>query len=190
MVVEHIHKSWHRYNGLVCSLVVHNDAGHLYCCPVASCHKYLYSDFMKNTGMIKPSVGAIVFKGPDVLLIKRGNAPLKGRWSIPGGKIEFGETLEAALRREVREETGIEVELVGLINVFEALPQEDRDGHYLMVDYVARWASGDVVAGDDADAAEFVSFSEALDRLSWDKTRTALQQAKQALEKAEEREGA
>ena len=140
---------------------------------------------MEKTRLIKASVGAVVFKGPEVLLIKRGRPPLKGHWSIPGGKLEFGEALEPALQREVREETGIEIEIIGLIDVFEALPEKEGDGHYLMVDYVCRWKSGEVAAGDDAEEAAFLPFSEALSRLAWDKTRTALQQARAALQRAE-----
>ncbi|MCI5043428.1 MAG: NUDIX hydrolase [Aquisalinus sp.] len=141
---------------------------------------------MKDKKHIKAAVGAVVFRGHEVLLVKRGRPPLQGHWSIPGGKIEFGESMQAAVVREVREETGIEIEIIGLIDVFESLPQKDEDGHYLMVDYVARHVGGDPVASDDAEEAEFVSFPEALSRLAWDQTRTALQQAKLALRRAEE----
>lgn len=139
---------------------------------------------MTSDQKINPSVGAVVFKGSDVLLIKRGKAPLKGHWSIPGGKVEFGEPLEQALIREVREETGVEIKILGLIDVFESLPTSTINKHYLMVDYVAEWVSGEVAAGDDADEAEFVSFPEALSRLAWDQTRRALQQARKARQRA------
>lgn len=141
---------------------------------------------MGKTRLIKASVGAVIFKGTEVLLIKRGHAPLKGHWSIPGGKIEYGEGLEEALRREIREETGVEISPIGLIDVYESLPTQEGEPHYLMVDYVCRWVSGTVKAGDDADEAVFLPFSEALSRLAWDKTRTALQQAKSALIRVEE----
>ncbi len=137
---------------------------------------------------IKAAVGAVVFRGQEVLLVKRGRAPLKGHWSIPGGKIEFGEGTRAAVKREVREETGIDIDVIGLIDVFESLPEKDGDGHYLMVDYVARHVSGEPVASDDAEEAEFVPFPEALSRLAWDQTRTALQQARLAMRRAEEQE--
>ena len=141
---------------------------------------------MGNTNSIRPSVGAVIFKGSEVLLIKRGRPPLKNHWSIPGGKLEFGEKVEEALVREVREETGVEINVIGLIDVFESLPQREGDSHYLMIDYVAEWVSGEPVPGDDAEEAEFLSFPEALSRLAWDQTRTALQQAKLALKKAKE----
>ena len=147
---------------------------------------------MTKNRLIKPTVGAVVFKGNDVLLIKRGKPPLKGHWSIPGGKVEYGERLEAAIAREVREETGVEIKLIGLIDVFESLPisegpnmkghERASETHYIMIDYVAEWVSGKVVAGDDAEAAEFMSFAKALSCLAWDKTRTAVQQARAARE--------
>lgn len=123
-------------------------------------------------------VGAVVFKGDEVLVIRRGKAPLKGQWSIPGGKVEYRERLRDAAAREVREETGLEVEIGALIDVFEAPPESERecDGarHYVMVDFIAEWVSGEPVPGDDAAEAEFVSVEEALKRLSWDETRRAL----------------
>ncbi|WP_306250851.1 NUDIX hydrolase [Parvularcula sp. IMCC14364] len=142
---------------------------------------------MTQNKSIKPAVGAVVFRGQEVLLVKRGRPPLQGHWSIPGGKIEFGEAAEDAVRREVMEEAGIEIEVIGLIDVFEALPQKDEGGHYIMIDYVARHISGEPVASDDAEEAAFLPFSEALSRLAWDQTRTALQQARLALRRAEER---
>lgn len=120
-------------------------------------------------------VGAVVFKGDDILVIKRGKDPFKGQWSIPGGALENGERLTDAVIREVREETGLEIEILGLLDVFEALPAETGlPAHTLMIDYVAEWISGAPVAADDAEEAEFVSIDEALSRLSWDVTRRAI----------------
>lgn len=126
-------------------------------------------------------VGAVVFRGSTALIIKRGKAPFIGQWSIPGGGLRTGERLEDAVVREVREETGVEIRLLGLIGVFEALPTM-RDGagylrHTLMIDYAAEWAGGEPVAGDDAAAAEFVPIEQALARVSWDLTRTAIADA-------------
>ncbi len=123
-------------------------------------------------------VGAVVFRGAEVLLIKRGKAPFIGQWSIPGGSLHEGERLEDAVIREVREETGVEIRLLGLVGVFEALPKT-REGegflrHMLMIDYAAEWVSGAPVAGDDAAAAEFAPYEQALARVSWDLTRTAI----------------
>lgn len=153
-------------------------------------------------GPIKAGVGAVVFRGPDVLVIRRGKEPFKGQWSIPGGGLDYGERLTEAVTREVREETGVEIRLLGLLDVFEALPHETqgRDGgpadaaapaedaakrlsasvkspHILMIDYVAEWVAGEPRPGDDADAAEFVSLAEAARRISWDVTRRAIARA-------------
>lgn len=129
---------------------------------------------------ISVGVGAVVFRGEDVLIVRRGKPPFMGRWSIPGGGLHYREALEDAVRREVREETGVEIDLIGLIDVFEALPsdaQGDFSDHYLMIDYAAEWRSGEPAAGDDAAEAEFVPLEEALARLSWDKTRDAVRRA-------------
>lgn len=130
---------------------------------------------------ISPSVtlatGAVIFRGNEVLLIQRGRPPFLGHWSIPGGKIDYAEPVEMALHREVREETGVEIEILGLVDVFEALPENPGDPHFVMVDYAARYVSGDLEAGDDAMDAAFVPVPEALARLAWDKTRLAVQRA-------------
>ncbi len=123
-------------------------------------------------------VGAVVFRAGEVLIIKRGKAPFIGQWSIPGGGLHEGERLEDAAVREVMEETGVSVRILGLIGVFEALPKT-REGegflrHTLMIDYAAEWLAGEPVAGDDAAAAEFAPYEDALARVSWDLTRTAI----------------
>ncbi|MEQ8177322.1 MAG: NUDIX hydrolase [Amphiplicatus sp.] len=136
---------------------------------------------MKQREVISIGVGAVVFRGDEVLIVKRGKPPFLGHWSIPGGGLEHGEALKDAARREVREETGVEIQIIGLIDVFEALPRETpEDGplnHVLLVDYAAEWVSGEPVAGDDAAEAEFVSIKEAVARLSWNKTREAIERA-------------
>ncbi len=86
------------------------------------------------------------------LLIRRGKQPLFGRWVVPGGTVELGEPLEAALVREMREETGLEVEPVELLTVFDRI---EREGsvvlyHYVIVDYLCRYVSGEAKAASDA----------------------------------------
>lgn len=135
---------------------------------------------MSQRERISVGVGAVVFRGEDVLLIRRGKPPFEGQWSIPGGGLKPGERLKDAVRREVREETGVEIEIIALLDVFE-LPQGAAGGrsgaHMVLIDYVAEWTGGALRAGDDAAAAEFVDIKTAVARLSWDKTRQAIRRA-------------
>jgi 8-oxo-dGTP diphosphatase len=98
-------------------------------------------------------VGIVCLRGEDVLLIQRGTAPRKGEWSIPGGRIEAGETESQAALRELSEETSVRAELLTKITALDA----DFEGfHYRLHDYLARWTQGEPIAGDDADQAKFV----------------------------------
>ncbi len=135
---------------------------------------------MNESETIKVAVGGVVFRGPEVLLIKRGKPPFEGQWSIPGGGLDYGEAVRDGLLREIREETGLKIKILGLLDVFEALPRAegaDFSQHIVMIDYVCEWLAGEPVAGDDAVEAEFVSVERALERLSWDKTREAVNRA-------------
>lgn len=97
-------------------------------------------------------VGAVLVHQGRVLLIRRGKPPLEGRWVVPGGTVELGETLEEALVREVREEAGLEVRPVEVVTVFDRV--ERRDGrvlyHYVIVDYLCDYVGGEPRAGSDA----------------------------------------
>ncbi len=124
-----------------------------------------------------PAVGVVCLRGEEVLLIRRGRPPRLGEWSLPGGRIEPGErTIDAALR-ELREETGVEAEIIGLIDVIDGLFQ-DAGVHYVLIDYAARWLGGEPVAGDDASDARFVSIEEALRLVDWDETRRVIRAAR------------
>jgi len=102
-------------------------------------------------------VGVVCIRGNDVLLIQRGTAPRKGEWSIPGGRIEAGETEAQAAQRELGEETNVCADLLTKITALDA----DFEGyHYRLHDYLARWTSGTPKAGDDADNAQFIPMSE------------------------------
>lgn len=116
-------------------------------------------------------VGVVCRRGDEVLLVRRGREPLKGKWSIPGGKMEFGETAKEAALRELQEETGITARITRLIDVVDSIME---DQHYVLIDFEAEWISGEPVAADDAEAAEFVPVKEALQRVSWDRTRKVI----------------
>jgi 8-oxo-dGTP diphosphatase len=105
-------------------------------------------------------VGAVILDGDRVLLIERGNEPLKGEWSLPGGALELGETLEEGVRREVLEETGLIVEPVAIVEVFDRISR-DFEGrvryHYVLVDYVCRVTGGTLACATDAAAARWAT---------------------------------
>jgi 8-oxo-dGTP diphosphatase len=104
-------------------------------------------------------VGAVVLDAGRVLLIKRAHEPLKGQWSLPGGGVELGETLEQAAAREVQEETGLDVEVGPIVEVLDRI-MRDPDGHvehhFVLVDFVCRVSGGILSSASDADAADWV----------------------------------
>lgn len=121
-----------------------------------------------------PAVGIVCLRGDEVLLIRRGTPPRLGEWSLPGGRIEFGERAVDAALRELREETGVQAEIVGLVDVVDGL---FGDRHYVLIDYAARWIAGEPMAGDDAAEAAFFPVPEALARVAWSETRRVIQAA-------------
>ena len=129
----------------------------------------------------RPTAGVVCLRGREVLLIKRGNPPRQGQWSLPGGRIEWGETSETAALRELVEETGVAAELLGLIDVVDGIMTSRETGevtrHYIMVDYAARWLLGEPVAGDDAIEARFFDLDEALATVEWGETRRVIREA-------------
>lgn len=132
-------------------------------------------------------VGAIIFRGDAVLLVKRGNPPSSGKWSIPGGLVELGESLDAAVRREVREEVGLEVKVVDLV---AALDRVIYDGssrieyHYVLLDFLCESIHGDPVAATDAAECMFIPLK---DLASCDLTRGTELVVRRAFEKAGEK---
>ena len=107
-------------------------------------------------------VGAVVVDQGRVLLIRRGTEPMKGRWSLPGGLLELGEPLAAGAAREVKEETGLEVEVLGLVEVLDRIYREDDRVryHYVIADYLCRVVGGEMRAASDADAVRWIERAE------------------------------
>lgn len=121
--------------------------------------------FMKREYPETPlvGVGAILIEGGRVVLVKRGHAPLLGKWSIPGGVLEVGETLRKAVVREVLEETGLTIEPGELLGVFERMVPDEQGRmryHYLLIDFLCRRVAGELAAGDDAEEARWFSREE------------------------------
>ena len=120
-----------------------------------------------------PAAGVVCLREAEVLLIRRGTAPRLGEWSLPGGRVEFGEALEAAALRELREETGVEAEILGLLAVVNGVfPEIGR--HYVLIDYLARWVSGEPRGGDDAAEARFFPVDEAIALVDWSETKRVI----------------
>jgi 8-oxo-dGTP diphosphatase len=125
------------------------------------------------------AVGAVIWNAHgEVLLISRAGEPRRDEWSIPGGKVEWSETLRAALTREVREETGLEIEILGLIDAVDFLAPGAGNKvakHYVLIDFTARWISGEPRAASDAKDARWVPYDE-LDRYElWIETRRIIE---------------
>ena len=97
------------------------------------------------------AVSAAIFRDGKILLVRRARSPAKGFYSLPGGRVEFGETLHAALHREVGEETALKIEIVDLAAWREVVPGTTGSGHYLIMSFAARWISGEPVLNDELD---------------------------------------
>ena len=104
-------------------------------------------------------VGALILKRDRILMAQRGKEPLKGSWSLPGGALETGESLADGVRREVREETGLDIRPLGVLEIFERI-MRDASGapeyHYVLIDYMCRIVGGTLAPGDDVCAVEWV----------------------------------
>ena len=108
-------------------------------------------------------VGAVILKDGAIALIKRGNEPAKGKWTIPGGLVELGESPEKAVIRETKEETGLEVENPSLMDVVSNVDRDEKGKikyHYVIIDYLVRVRSGNADAASDALELRWVPFDE------------------------------
>ncbi len=108
-------------------------------------------------------VGVVVVDGGRILLVQRGNRPAQGLWSVPGGAIELGETARQAARREVREETGLTVEIGRVVDVVDIITRDKQDNvefHYLLVDFLGTCSGGKLQAGSDVTDCRWVTAEE------------------------------
>lgn len=104
-------------------------------------------------------VGALILRRDSILLVERGHEPLKGYWSLPGGVLETGERLSDAIRREVKEETGLEVKPTAVIEIFERIMRDAKgkaEYHYVLVDYLCKVTGGELAAASDASKAQWI----------------------------------
>lgn len=109
-----------------------------------------------------PAVGAVIIEEGSLLLIRRGNEPGAGQWSIPGGRVELGEHLAEALQREVREETGLRIAVGAIADVSDLIVAEENAiaFHYVLIDYFAQVLDGDPRAGSDVTEVRWVPFAD------------------------------
>lgn len=108
-------------------------------------------------------VGAIIIRNHDVLVVRRSNPPLKGQWSIPGGLVDTGETTKEAVVREIREETGLTIEPVKLIEVFERILRDEDSRvqyHFVVIDYLCRILAGEPRPGTDVTELRWSRFED------------------------------
>ena len=105
-------------------------------------------------------VGAVVIEGDRVLLVRRAHPPRQGEWSLPGGKLELGESLEQAVQRELHEETGLEVAVGPLVELFDRVHRDEAGRiryHFVIADYLCRPVGGFLAPGDDASEVAWVA---------------------------------
>jgi ADP-ribose pyrophosphatase len=116
----------------------------------------------------KVAVGAIVFKEDKVLLVLRGKPPAENLWSIPGGSVKLGETLQEATEREIKEETGLTIRAGEPVFTFDLVERDDKGHirfHYVIVDLAADYVSGELQPGDDAIDVRWVSSKDVKNNL-------------------------
>jgi 8-oxo-dGTP diphosphatase len=118
-------------------------------------------------------VGIVVWRGDEILLVRRAKPPRLGEWSIPGGAQSLGETVFEAAIREVREETGIAIRPTGIVTVVDSIIRDAERRphfHYTLVEISAEWMAGDAVAADDVDDVRWAAPAEAATLVKWDET--------------------
>jgi ADP-ribose pyrophosphatase YjhB (NUDIX family) len=126
------------------------------------------------------AVSASIFRDGQILLVRRARSPGRGFYSLPGGRVEFGETLHAALHREVEEETALKIEIVGLAGWREVLPATGG-GHYLIMSFAARWTAGEPALSAEHDDFRWLAPDDLGDLKLTDGLREVIQSAKAML---------
>jgi ADP-ribose pyrophosphatase YjhB (NUDIX family) len=126
-------------------------------------------------------VSASIFRDNKVLLVRRARSPGKGFYSLPGGRVEFGETLHAALHREVMEETALKIEIVGLAGWREVVPNAEGHGHYVILSFAARWNAGEPHLNEEHDDYRWVTTEELGELKTTDGLADMIQSAKGVL---------
>jgi 8-oxo-dGTP diphosphatase len=133
-------------------------------------------------------VGAVIWNHKDeVVLIRRGKEPRRDQWSIPGGHLEWGESLHDAILREVREETALTVEIAGLIDTVDLITRDATGAvtrHYVLIDFAARTVSGELCAGSDAAEARWVAVSALDEYPLWSETRRVIDESRRLVANA------
>jgi 8-oxo-dGTP diphosphatase len=110
------------------------------------------------------AVSAAIFREGKVLVVRRARSPAKGFYSLPGGRVEFGETLHAALHREIAEETALTIEIAGLAAWREVMPTTEGGGHFVILSFAAHWSAGEPALNEELDDCRWIA-PDALDEL-------------------------
>jgi len=125
-------------------------------------------------------VGVVVWRGDEVLLVRRGRPPRQGEWGIPGGAQELGETLFEAAVREVLEETGLTIRPSGVVTAVDGIVRDGEgriEYHYTLVEVAADWVAGEASARSDVDAVRWVRAADAAALLTWGETARVIAEA-------------
>jgi 8-oxo-dGTP diphosphatase len=132
--------------------------------------------------------GAVIWNDRrELVLIRRGKPPRQDQWSIPGGHVEWGESVREAVLREVHEETGLSVEIAGLIDVVDLVTRDETgnvSSHFVLIDFAARFVSGALHPGSDAADARWVAYSLLDDYPLWSETRRIIDASRRLLDNA------